>query len=698
MKSYLLAILVFGLISIGGLSYSYAVTVDVIENKMVTLIGEGYDPDSEDLIFEWVQIEGETVDLSSYSIPEPQFMAPDVDNGEIKVLKFKLTVTDPFGATSSDTVEIIVNPVNHNPIVDAGPNQIAFESVNVLTLVGSAYDPDGDDLRYSWKQISGQETKLGNENGRYLTLLPPLLDYSQTEPLVFELTVTDSYGGSASDIASVTPLSDLLSNRLISIDAGPLQTVKEGELVTLDVTGTTSNGQPISYTWAQILGTSVVLNGFNSENPTFIAPELPDVNEMLLSFQVTGYSQGNGWANDLALVKVVPSNGAPIADAGEDQHVRKNIIVKLDGIGTDPDGDRLRYNWEQTSGLTVELFERSESSVYFLTPDIPSTEEFAFMLTVTDPYGNYDTDDTMVTMSTANSPPKANAGPDLRVAGESNVTVYGSGVDANGDELTYLWKQISGERVTFETDQPTFSFTAPSVAPGESKRMVFQLKVTDTENQSDFDQMNVIVVPENSAPIVDAGSDMTGDENSVINLQCSAHDPDGDFISFTWSTNSAAIISDATNPGTSITLPSVVVDGEIVMICTASDGRLSASDSMTIKVNNLLTLDIVADAGPDRIVNENVRIALDGSKSYDPENQPISFMWTQIAGESVSLSSATSDKPSFVSPTVANNQIKILEFELRVYDDNGRSAIDTVVITVDPINSPPEATASAIQP
>ena len=169
---------------------------------------------------------------------------------------------------------------------------------------------------------------------------------------------------------------------------------------------------------------------------------------------------------------------------------------------------------------------------------------------------------------------------------------------------------------------------------------------------------------------------MTGDENSMIN-QCSAHDPDGDFISFTWS---------------------VVVDDEIVMTCTVSDGRLSASDSMTIKVNNLLTLDIVADAGPDRIVNENVRIALDGSNSYDPENQPISFMWTQIAGESVSLSSATSDKPSFVSPTVANNQIKILEFELRVYDDNGRSATDTVVITVDPINSPPEATASAIQP
>jgi hypothetical protein len=50
-----------------------------------------------------------------------------------------------------------------------------------------------------------------------------------------------------------------------------------------------------------------------------------------------------------------------------------------------------------------------------------------------------------------------------------------------------------------------------------------------------------------------------------------------------------------------------------------------------------------------------------------------------------------------MSPTVANNEIKALVFELRVYDDNGREAFDTVVITVDPVNAPPTAEASAIQ-
>jgi chitinase len=108
-------------------------------------------------------------------------------------------------------------------------------------------------------------------------------------------------------------------------------------------------------------------------------------------------------------------------------------------------------------------------------------------------------------------------------------------------------------------------------------------------------------------------------------------------------------------------------------------------------------MDIVSNAGLDRIVNENVQVSLDGSKSYDPENQQLSFKWTQLSGETVKLSSVSKISPSFTSPIVNNNEIKVLTFELKVFDDNDRYSIDTVVITVDPVNSPPEASASAKQ-
>ena len=84
MNLYLLLPVILSVLLIGNLSGSFAETesVDVVENKMVTLIGEGRDSDTENLEFQWTQIYGDSVILSSTTVPEPTFMAPDVLNGE----------------------------------------------------------------------------------------------------------------------------------------------------------------------------------------------------------------------------------------------------------------------------------------------------------------------------------------------------------------------------------------------------------------------------------------------------------------------------------------------------------------------------------------------------------------------------------------------------------------------------------------
>lgn len=702
MNSYIILFsLVFSLFLVGTTSYSFAEdnSIEVIENRLVTLVGVGIDDDDDILVFEWVQIDGEPVTLSSYNVASPQFMAPDVVNGQIKVLTFTLTVTDPSGANSSDTVEVVVNPVNHIPMVSAGKDQVVFKTVNVVTLVSSALDSDGDSLTYSWTQVGGQPLDLSATHGKYLTILPAHIDFSQTTPLTFQLTVDDGFGGSASDTANVYPITGLLSNRLISIETGPMQIVEEGQTVTLSATGQTANGLPISYSWVQLIGTEVQLNSYTGPSVQFTAPQLPDETEMILSFQVTGYSPGNGWANALALVKVIPSNGSPIADAGPDQSVSENALVKLIGTGTDPDNDKLRYSWTQKSGMNIVLYEQATFSVYFFTPVIStSSETLVFELTVTDSQGNSDKDDVVVTINTVNLPPRASAGPDRKVIGGSDVSVTGLGTDPENGPITYSWKQIAGETVSFDTTKPSFSFKAPSVVSGEIKRMVFQLTVTDDENQHGSDQLILLVVPANSAPIVDAGVDQTTDENTILNLLCAASDSDGDMINFSWSSSSSeVVIGDSSSASTTVQIPIVIEDEIITMTCSATDGKLSSSDAMKINVVNLLNLPIVADAGIDQIVNEHVKVSLDGSMSNDPEGQDLSYMWTQISGEPVVLSSVSSVTPSFTSPTVANGEIKVLVFELKVFDDNGRESVDTVTITVDPVNATPEAIASAEQ-
>jgi len=698
----ILSLSLAGLLAIGsfGLTYAQTIeTVDVVENKLVTLIGEGYDEDDEDLAFFWEQLDGEPVNLSSYSIPTPQFMAPEVANGSIKVLTFQLTVTDPTGARSSDAVEIVVNPVNHIPLVSAGRDKLIFPTINAITLVGSAVDADDDSLTFAWEQTSGPEIDLVNTKLRYLTIISPSIDFSNFTPMTFKLTADDGFGGVGSDSATVYPYFALLTNKLISIDAGPLQTVREGETVTMDVTGETLNGKPISYSWAQLIGSPVSLSTYIGDQVRFIAPDLEGENSELLSFQVTGYSEGNGWASDIAMVRVLPFNGPPIADAGPDQTVSQNVFVNLEGSGTDPEDTKLKFQWSQKSGSQVTLYQRSFEDVYFVSPFIDSNSaDLVFELRVTDSDRNFDTDDVTITVSKQNHPPNANAGPDRKIISDSQVTVTGFGVDPDGDEITYSWSQISGDKVSFDGSEAIISFTAPTVASGETKRVILQLKVTDTLEQSDTDRLTLIVVPENNKPIVDAGPDQVVDENTIGSVFCSAFDVENDPLTYTWTAASSDfLIHNPSNPGTTFTAPSVVSSKQVELTCSVSDGTDTASDSLTVMVQNTLSLDIVADAGPDQIVNEKVKITLDGSQSFDPENQPLSYMWTQSSGEIVMIQSENSVKTSFTSPTVANNEIKVLVFELMVYDDNDREAFDTVVITVDPVNAPPTAEASAIQ-
>ena len=698
----LLSLGLAGFLALGSFGSSYAQTietVDVVENKVVTLIGEGFDPDIEDLNYFWEQLDGEPVELSSNIAKTPRFMAPEVENGSIKALTFQLTVTDPSGAENSDIVEIIVNPVNHAPVVNAGRDKIIFPSINVITLVGSAVDADDDTLTYSWKQTSGPEINLGITDLRYLTIISPLIDFTNFTPMTFQLTVDDGFGGVVSDSATVYPYNALLQNRLISIDAGPIQTIREGQSVTMDVTGETSNGQPIRYSWAQLIGTSVSLSSYVGDEVTFTAPEIGEVSSELLSFQVTGYSEGNGWASDIAMVKVLPFNGPPIADAGPDQIVSENVFVDLVGSGTDPEETKLKFQWSQTSGIEVKLYQRSTDQVYFVSPYIESnSEDLVFQLKVIDADGNSDTDDVKVTVSKQNHPPNANAGPDRKIFSESETMITGIGVDPDGDEITYSWKQISGDLITFDETSPTISFKAPYVAPGDTKRIILQFKVTETLGQSDTDRLTLIIVPENNKPSVDAGPDQVLDENTIGSIFCTAFDVEGDELTYSWASESSdLIIHNPSNPGTTFTAPNVVESKQIEVTCNVSDGLLTASDSLTMTIQNTLTLPIISEAGPDQIVNEKVEVELDGTNSFDPENQSISYMWTQISGENVTLDSTTNDIISFMSPTVANNEVKILEFELKVYDDYGREAFDTVIITVDPVNAPPTADASAIQ-
>ena len=100
---------------------------------------------------------------------------------------------------------------------------------------------------------------------------------------------------------------------------------------------------------------------------------------------------------------------------------------------------------------------------------------------------------------------------------------------------------------------------------------------------------------------------------------------------------------------------------------------------------------LTADAGDDQRVDEGAEVALDGSRSTAPSDQPgveLSYAWTQTAGSpAVTLTGAGTATATFTAPQVSATTE--LTFELTV-TAGGASASDTVTITVKD-RSPEEA-------
>ena len=182
------------------------------------------DPDGNTLYYEWKEDGGGILNLAqSFDMILP-----------IGTHSIMLTLTDGYGATATDRLEIKVTAVDQKPpIADAGSDQAVLVGTTVMLDASGSTDPDGEIVKYEWLDASA----VINESMVFEHIFPKGVHH-------ITLVVTDNDGASGTDDATITARSSM---DIPEADAGADREALEGTEIILDASR--SSGENLTYQW-----------------------------------------------------------------------------------------------------------------------------------------------------------------------------------------------------------------------------------------------------------------------------------------------------------------------------------------------------------------------------------------------------------------------------------------------------------------
>jgi hypothetical protein len=270
----------------------------------------------------------------------------------------------PLGSGPLPTGITLVN------LTDEPDTVVSIQPVDLVSITRAEYDLATRELRIAARSSDEVEPPVLTAEGWGVLTGGSLVRTGVSVPPPF-ITVRSSRGGSAT-----LPVLVLGPGAPVPVvaNAGPDQSVQQGQPVTLSGAG--SSGNITGFSWRQTAGTPVVLTGATTSTATFTAPGTSGA----LAFELTVSGPG-GTSVDAVTVQVL-AGAPPVANAGPDQRVVQGRAVTLDATAST---GATRFQWRQLSGVPVTLTGADTARPGFTFPR--QNTVLVFELTVSGPGG-----------------------------------------------------------------------------------------------------------------------------------------------------------------------------------------------------------------------------------------------------------------------------------------------------------------------
>ncbi|MBP2000088.1 C4-type Zn-finger protein [Paenibacillus shirakamiensis] len=569
---------------------------------------------------------------------------------------FTVIVKDPAGASAIATVTVIVQNL---PPVTSDQSLSTLQNTPVSGQI-IATDPNAHPLTYSLLSPPTNGTVTVNPDGSFTYV--PATGFVGKD--TFSVLVSDGQGGTAVstvtiDVANQPPV---VTNQVLYT---PQNTAINGQVVATD-----PDGNPLTYALQSPPG-----NGTAIVNPNGSFTYTPANGFVGLDSFTVLVSDGKG-GTAVGSISINVIDQPPVA---QDLSLSTNFNTPLNGQipATDPDGDPLTYT-VTTPPANGTLVLDPATGAFTYTPNNGFLGVDTFTVLVSDGKGG--TAVSNVQIGVPVSPPVTS---NLVINTNANVPVPGQilASDPQGETLTYtLTTPPSNGTVTLDPATGAFTYT-PN--PGFVGTDTFVVTVT---NSSGVPVTSTVSVNVDNQPPVAQNLTVGTVQNTPVNGQIIAIDPDGNPLTYTLATPPTLGTVIVNNDGSFTYTPNPGVVGTDTFSVLVSDG-LGGTATSIVTVNIIDQPPVTQDVK----ISTPANIAVNGAViATDPDGNPLTFtLNSSPANGTVTVNPdgtfTYTPNPGYIGPD---------SFTVLVSDGKGGTALSTVSVNV--FNLPPVATGTTV--